>query len=268
MLLAFTAWFVFFAPPLKLSSDEPITIDIVEPAPKSAQIDNRTKTVVQPTDGQETDQAKQDSYLSDKNRVVKEETIAKNSGIILAGKPAASQISMLPKPKAASAKSVKLSDLGVKLSAPKKEESFEKDRNWAESQTGEAIHGGDYVQGIKEGEASALNTKEFVFYSYFARVRRQLDSTWQPLLRQQIGKVRRKGRNLASNTDYVTRTVVTLDAKGSVLRVQLLEESGTTDLDKAAIDALNNAGPYPNPPKGLVDDSGQVQIRWDFILKT
>ena len=68
--------------------------------------------------------------------------------------------------------------------------------------------------------------------------------------------------------DYTTKTLVTLNARGDIVRVQLLEQSGTTDLDQAAVDALNKAGPYPNPPKGLINGSGEVQIRWDFILRT
>ena len=40
------------------------------------------------------------------------------------------------------------------------------------------------------------------------------------------------------------------------------------DLDSAAVKALNRAGPYPNPPKGLLDANGNAQIRWDFVLKT
>ncbi|NDF14352.1 energy transducer TonB [bacterium] len=100
------------------------------------------------------------------------------------------------------------------------------------------------------------------------RVRQQLDQAWQPIVKQNVGKILKGGRQLASNTDFVTRTLVTMNERGEILRIQLLEQSGTEDLDQAAIDALNKAGPYPNPPKGLIDSSGNVHIRWDFILKT
>ena len=133
---------------------------------------------------------------------------------------------------------------------------------------GETLRGGQYIQGMKEGEVSALNTKEFVFFSYFNRVRKQLDQAWQPILKENIARIFKGGRKLASHSDFVTRTKVTLNKKGEIVRVQLLEESGTHDLDQAAIDALNKAGPYPNPPKGLVDAAGLVEIRWDFVLKT
>ena len=201
--------------------------------------------------------------------MVKEERSAANPGELA---PAIQAVPLSPhRPKTDSSKksaSVKLSDLGIKIAPSKADKSFEHERNWAESRTGETMKGGEYIQGMKEGEVSSLNTKEFIFYSYFERVRRQLDQSWQPLLREQIDRIYKRGRHLASNTDFTTRTLITLTSKGEVKRVQLLEESGTTDLDQAAIDALNKAGPYPNPPKGLVEDTGQVEIRWDFILKT
>ena len=36
----------------------------------------------------------------------------------------------------------------------------------------------------------------------------------------------------------------------------------------AAVDAFNDAGPFPDPPAGLVDQNGQIQIPWDFILQS
>ena len=33
------------------------------------------------------------------------------------------------------------------------------------------------------------------------------------------------------------------------------------------MEAFQQAGPFPNPPKGMLDADGFVRIRWDFILK-
>ena len=62
--------------------------------------------------------------------------------------------------------------------------------------------------------------------------------------------------------------LVTLDNDGQIVRVQVVTESGTSDLDDAAIKAFNDAGPFPNPPKGLIGAAGKVAIRWDFVLRT
>ena len=249
-------WYVLHGPKLNLNPDPvEITIEDIRKDPTVR------KTVVQKSAGQEAKEAKKDAYLSDRTRVVHEERSADSPGELkgVPGLPSPAQPRLV--------KSLKLSDFGVKI-VPKKAEDYRQQRNWAQAPTGEALKGGQYISGMKEGEVSALNTKEFVFFSYFERVRQQLDQAWQPILKANVQRLIKAGRHLASNADYTTRTLVSLNQKGEILRVQILEESGTFDLDQAAVDALNKAGPYPNPPKGLIDSSGTVQIRWDFILKT
>lgn len=279
LLLLMLAFLGVMNSPKISDSFDPITVDVVEEIPAAKTKDSSAKTsIVQKSAGEEVKEAKKDSYLSDKSRVVKEERSAVRPGQVDAsGGLGSTREAVRPAepraetpPQAPQAKDVKLSDLGVKVKmVPKSNPSYNDQRQWAPAQTGEAIRGGQYVKGMKEGEVSALNTKEFVFFSYFDRVRKQLDQAWQPLLRGQIEKIYKTGRRLASNADYVTRTMVSLSEKGEILRVQVLEESGTFDLDQVAIDALNKAGPYPNPPKGLVDsNTGVVQIRWDFVLRT
>ncbi len=214
--------------------------------------------IVQPSEGEVSKEAKKDAYLSDRTKVVKDQRSAARMGKLTPRGLVSPQ---------QDSRRVTLSDLGMKLST-KQDPQREKRKNWASNSLGEDVRGGQYIQGLKEGETSALNTKEFVFFSYFERVRKQLDQTWQPMVRGQIEKLYKTGRRLATQTDFTTRTLVTINTRGEIVRVQLIQESGTTDLDSAAINALNKAGPYPNPPKGLLDESGNAQIRWDFVLKT
>jgi len=228
---------------------------------------------VRPSEGQEVLKPKDNSYLSDKNKITQEERSARQSGDLNPGlkameskpKPVAQ---VVPKTSAkAVAKSIKVSDLGVKISM-REPTPQEKQQNWAENSMGENVRGGEFIKGLKEGETSALNTKEGIFFAYFQRIRHQLDQTWPSLLREQFDKITRSGRHLAGETYYTTSTVITVNAKGEIIHVQVLGESGAVDLDDAAISAWNKAGPYPNPPKGLLDADGTATIRWDFILKT
>lgn len=246
----------------RLSSDAPIEVTFTDsPENKESESSTNEQRIVQRSDGEEAEKAREKSYLSDKTRIVKEERSALQTGE--SGMTGVRAVKKQSQPAAP----VTLGDLGVKITTQPKEK-FEKEQKWATPQMGEGLRGGQYVQGLKEGETSALNTKEFVFFSYFDRVRRQLDQAWQPILRGQIQRIYQAGRHLASNSDYITRTLVTLSNRGEIVRVQVLEESGTFDLDQAAVEALKQAGPYPNPPSGLVNGAGQVQIRWDFVLKT
>lgn len=126
----------------------------------------------------------------------------------------------------------------------------------------------DYIPGYKLSDRTVLNTREFVYYSYYQRIRERLDRAWVPILKNQLAKYYRTGRHLASDMDHTTRVMVVLNKGGEIIRVKILYESGTRDLDEAAVKAFNHAGPFPNPPKGIVDSNGEIQIPWEFILRT
>lgn len=126
----------------------------------------------------------------------------------------------------------------------------------------------EYVRGVNEGERTALNTQEFVFFSFFERIRSQLDRAWEPILRQELIRIYKQGRRLASDQDHSTRVLVVLDGSGQVVAVRVQSESGVRVLDEAAVRAFNRAGPFPNPPKDMLGSAGTVQIQWEFILKT
>lgn len=79
----------------------------------------------------------------------------------------------------------------------------------------------------------------------------------------------KEGRNPASTgQDRVTKLMIVLNDKGTLVRVQVLMDSGVQDLDDAAIDAFRAAAPFPNPPKGIIEGDGTVKIRWDFVLES
>jgi TonB family protein len=215
--------------------------------------------IVQSNAGEPTKKAREDAYLGRENRIVTKQSVARTS---LTANPIARPSNPAPKKQPA------LSDLGVKIFRPNLAAQPADTPQWKNLNTDLGVAPQDHVKGVQESEATALNTREFIYFSYYQRIRDQLERAWRPLLQDQLARLFRTGRNPASNMEHVTRTVVTLDSRGEVIRVQVLEESGTRDLDDAAVRAFNEAGPFPNPPKGLVEDTGQVKIQWQFVLRT
>ncbi|MDX9731530.1 MAG: TonB family protein, partial [Bdellovibrionales bacterium] len=65
----------------------------------------------------------------------------------------------------------------------------------------------------------------------------------------------------------ITSVIIILDEKGTLFRVQVVGASGIVDLDDAAVEAFRAAAPFPNPPKGIVEEDGTLKIRWDFVLE-
>lgn len=132
----------------------------------------------------------------------------------------------------------------------------------------EASQTNDYLKDVDVGLETMLNTREFKYYSYYTRIRKQLSQHWEGKVRDRLSKLFKEGRApAATNKDRITKLMITLNDKGTLVRVQVLSDSGVKDLDDAAIDAFRSAAPFPNPPKGIVEQDGTVKIRWDFVLE-
>jgi len=125
----------------------------------------------------------------------------------------------------------------------------------------------DHIKDVKSGLQTLLSTREFVYYSYYARIKDQIRQHWGPNVREKVKIIYKQGRNIASARDRVTQVLVILDKTGSLVRVEVLSASGVVDLDAAAIEAFQQAAPFPNPPQGMVETDGTIKIRWDFILE-
>ncbi|MEO5970578.1 MAG: energy transducer TonB [Bdellovibrionia bacterium] len=224
------------------------------PAEKRPEIVKNNRRIVQTEKGEKVEIAKTDSQLGAQNQKVDRETVSRSRSSKLGSSK--SQAHTLREPEKT------LSHLGLKfLPAVKKSPD---ESNWATPGTRPE----DYLPGMQEADRTALNTKEFKFYGYFQRIRDRLDRAWVPVLRERLKAYYHSGRHLASDTDHVTKVMVILNGQGEIIRVVLLGESGTQELDSAAIAAFNKAGPFPNPPKGIVDRDREVKIPWDFVLKT
>lgn len=125
----------------------------------------------------------------------------------------------------------------------------------------------DHLEDVKTGMQTMLTTREFVYYSYYNRIKDKLRQYWQPKIKEKVERIFRQGRTIASNGNKITKIIIVLDEKGVLQKVQVIGPSGVTDLDDAAVEAFRAAAPFPNPPNGIVDQDGTIKIRWDFILE-
>lgn len=125
----------------------------------------------------------------------------------------------------------------------------------------------DHLKDVPSGLDTMLSTREFLYYSYYNRIKSQLRQHWEPKIKEKFTKIMRQGRTIASEGDKITRVIIILDDRGTLIRVQVVGRSGITDLDDAAVEAFRAAAPFPNPPKGIVEADGTIKIRWDFVLE-
>ncbi|MBL7715942.1 MAG: energy transducer TonB [Bdellovibrionales bacterium] len=220
-----------------------------------------------------SDEAKKDAFLGKQNQIVDRQTVSKTKQIQGEAAGRATQKAQAKAPEKAEKRSEKfsgkLSQLGVPMLQPKVANRAPADvGRFQNPEFGGGQAPSDYVDGLKESESTMLNTREYVFFGYFHRIRERLDLAWTATLREKFEKLYRAGRSIASEKEHTTRLMVFLNELGEIKKVQVVEESGTRDLDDAAVRAFNQAGPFPNPPKGLIEPDGLVRIKWDFVLRT
>jgi hypothetical protein len=122
----------------------------------------------------------------------------------------------------------------------------------AKTPSGQVSATDDYLEDVAIGVNTLLNTKEFVFYSFYERIREKLNHTWRLELDNKLEQIFARGQNL--NYDRKTKVEVNLDSGGQIK-------------DQAAVNAFRQAAPFPNPPKGMLDNANdKVSLRWDFVV--
>jgi TonB family protein len=208
-------------------------------------------------------------FLSAQNQKVDKQTVSKNRGEFRNSKREAPPSDSLDN----SNKKISLKSLAPKLGhmaydpdALKKQAAPENESEKANNSGGSATS--DYLKDVDQGLETLLNAREFKYYTYYNRIRKQLSQHWEPRVRTKLSQLFKQGRYLASSTDRITKLIVVLDQKGNLVNVQMIKDSGVSDLDEAAIEAFQSAAPFPNPPQGIVDPDGTVKIRWDFVLES
>lgn len=282
-----------FLPRLKPAQFEKIEIDFQEKdavqVVKVDPIKDKQQIVEQPDKAINEEVDPNSKFLSKNNQQVRQQTVARNRGEFKNSKSKSSTEG----PAQAVAKSLTLDQLKPQLNiekavnekrnqellfnksrdeeaiqlADKRQQQLPMARVAGTSQGGDSSQTQDYLKDINEGNETLLATKEFVHYTFYSRIRKQLDQYWQPKVREKLVKIFNEGRKIASTDDRITRLMITLDRQGNLVRVQILGDSGIRDLDEAAIEAFRAAAPFPNPPEGIVESDGTVKIRWDFILE-
>lgn len=208
-------------------------------------------------------------YFSDRNIRVEKEQRAKDTNVIpnpgAPGPRAKSEPEekVQPKPKNPAVPLPNLGNLGVPLdlSRPPPPQQVR------EKQDGQAMangdEGGDQAvldRKLPEGASNMLNAEESVYYSFYARMYEAIAPVWQSRIREVAGSTR------VAAGEYTTVVDVILDKSGNLLGVRRVHNSGVEAFDKAVDNALARTGHFPNPPKDLLNEAGEVHTGWTFTV--
>jgi TonB family protein len=116
---------------------------------------------------------------------------------------------------------------------------------------------------LEEGDGNFLNAVGWKYASFFNRFRRDVAAYW----RAPEELRRRDPTGSLYGLEHRALLHVVLDGSGRLAEVVVLQSSGLDFYDRAALDAIRQAGPFPNVPQGLQDASGRVQFSFGFIVQ-
>ena len=254
-----------------------IKVKLVQEALKEMALSQKNQ-IVQSEDS-EAREKKKDAFLSDKERSFDRQTVAKNVDIFKKAALGDARVTQKAQTKSSEAKKVdfkniKLSDLGMAAG----EQGMPKRLRAPASDSVQGMKNGDplaqglsatndYVEEVTLGDFTHLNTVEYKFYGFYHRIRQKLEQFWGKSIQEKAEAIFRSGRRLPASENLITSLQVTLDAKGEIVNVKILGASGVKELDDAAIESFNEAGPFPNPPKELLVN-GKATIDWGFVVKS
>lgn len=228
----------------------------------------KKQQIVQSEDTESLERPEKDAYLSDKNRRTDRQTVAKvvdrfNEEGGGAGAKSGKKF-----------KDLSLSDLSAfkKGYHPLKEAARGKhSRKMATAGSGNrqdrrgVSSTNDFVEGVPLGDLTYLNTVEYKYYGFFHRIRQKLEQFWGSSIQEMAEGLAKQKRRLASGENLITSLEVTLNEVGEVVGIKIKGTSGIQELDDVAVQSFNEAGPFPNPPKGLIKN-GLVKIEWGFVV--
>lgn len=121
----------------------------------------------------------------------------------------------------------------------------------------------DDLREVDEGDLAILKTRENLYASFFNRMRSRVQEHWDPEGAHDAVDPKRSRFGTSPRTTVLW---VQLDAKGAITKVAVISDSGAEHLDQEAVRAMNAAGPFPNPPDGLIDASGHIEFDFGFTL--
>lgn len=119
----------------------------------------------------------------------------------------------------------------------------------------------DHLQGVEEGDGTFLNSREWKYAGYFNRIKEAVARDWYEKVDRATARWDPSGTAFLFKERYTLIEYV-LDDKGTLKDVSVARSSNVDFLDRAALEAIRSAQPFPNPPSGLVGANGEV--RWVF----
>ncbi len=122
----------------------------------------------------------------------------------------------------------------------------------------------DYLHDVDDGDATALNSKQWKHAVFFNRVKRAVANEWHPDV---VYVQHDPTGHIYGVKDRVTVLRVHLNPDGSLVGSDVTQSSGVDFLDDEALAAFKKAQPFQNPPTALVEADGRIHFNFAFVFE-
>ena len=219
----------------------------------------------------ELEERRSTKFLSDVDNVVRKETKAKRIGATQANALGDIKSKKLVETKKLTATNEKLDFSKLANLGRQANRQITKDaevgmgvRNGDKKLRGLA-QSNDYIEELPLGDFTKVNTQKHRYFGFYNRIKEKIDLFWSKNLKDIAYSHYAAGRTIAAEKVNYTGLNVMLDNRGNVISIELKSSSGVRELDNAALESFKKAGPFPNPPKGMISD-GVATIEWGFVV--
>lgn len=141
------------------------------------------------------------------------------------------------------------------------ENSFSKP--YMNSGAGSSTISDDLSKDIKIGDVTALDTDQYLYYSFVSRAGESFYYEWAPLVQGILENppvlLKSKGPGR-----YTTILEVWFLPDGKIHSIHILKPSGIPELDFAAARSFKVVAMVPNPPKQKLDSDGFIRFTWQL----
>jgi hypothetical protein len=121
----------------------------------------------------------------------------------------------------------------------------------------------DLPDNIKVGDVTALDSDQYLYYSFVSRSGEAFYNEWAPLVQGILERppvlLRSKGPGR-----YTTILEVWYLPSGKIFAIHVLKPSGIPELDFAATKSFKTVAMVPNPPKQKIDSDGLIRFTWQL----
>lgn len=124
----------------------------------------------------------------------------------------------------------------------------------------------EHIPGIEEGAFTSLNTDQFTYYTFFARMNEQVRNRWISNVRSYMARLTAQDLEKLSKMERQTVVEIILSPDGTFNSSVIHNSSGDRELDQTTVRAFRDAAPFLNPPQGMVESDGMIHLRYGFVV--